>query len=293
MSRYRVKAIKHIKSIPPLSRVTLGITRMIADENYAIDELVRLIETDLTLAGRCLQSINSPLYGLKSRVDTIGRAVVMLGARNIAAMALQTGLSTVFRMNLEGYDSSQEDLWNNGLRTAIAARRVMRDLLSRPELGDIAYATGLMHDLGKIVISDFLREKSRQYIEQVYHEHEGNFLAAEDAMFGTNHTLIGEQIAQSWHLPPSFAAVMRYHHAPSEAPEEHRALAVAAHLGDMFSMMLGDGTALDSMDYPIDAIVDSFLTRGPDWETHVFPKLLLDIDNEYRTAIELSGGPDV
>ncbi|MCG8671360.1 MAG: HDOD domain-containing protein, partial [Pseudomonadales bacterium] len=243
-----------------------------------------------------LQSINSPLYGLKSRVETIQRAVLLLGARNIAAMALQTGLSTVFKMNMEGYDSADEDLWSNGLRTAIAARRVMKQLLDRPDQADIAYATGLMHDLGKIVTSEFLREKSRQYIENVYREHEGNFLAAENALFGTNHVLIGESIAKNWHLPESFAIVMRYHHTPSEAPEEYRELAIATHLGDHFSMMAGAGTILDSMDYPIDPIVDRYVKRDAKWETYTFPKLLLDIDKEYQKAVGFSsesGGNDV
>ncbi|MDJ0838155.1 MAG: HDOD domain-containing protein [Acidobacteriota bacterium] len=296
MSRYKVKAIKHIKSMPPLSRATLGITRMIADENYNIADLVRLIETDITLAGRCLQSINSPLYGLKSRVETINRAVVLLGARNIAAMALQTGLSTVFKMNLEGYDSDQEDLWRNGLRTAIASRKIMIELMDDKKLADTAYATGLMHDIGKVVTAEFLREKSKQFVESAYIENEGNFLAAEDALFGINHTVIGEHIAKNWHLPESFAAVMRYHHTPSEAPEEYRSLAVSVHLGDTFSMMAGTGTYLDSMDYPVDPIVDHYIKRDAAWNTITFPKLLLDIDKEYQDALQLSGesgGSDV
>ena len=288
MSRFHIKAIKHIKSMPPLSRATVGITRLIADENYHIEGLIKLIETDVTLAGRCLQSINSPLYGLRTQVETIHRAVVLLGARNIAAMALQTGLSTVFKINLDGYDSTHEDLWRNGLRTAIASRRIVRDLF-KEEYGDIAYATGLMHDIGKVVTSEFLREMSKLFIEATYREHDGNFLAAEDALFGTNHTVIGQQIAQNWNLPESFATVMRYHHRPSEAPEEYRGLVVAVHLGDTFSMMAGTGTKLDNMDYPLDAITDTFIKRDPKWEVLTFPRLLLDIDKEFQEALRLSG----
>jgi len=290
MSRYRVKAIRHIKSIPPLSRATLGITQMIADEDYAIDELVGLIETDMTLAGRCLQSINSPLYGLKAQIDTIARAVVLLGARNIAAMALQTALSGVFRMNLEGYDSGHEELWHNGLRTAIGARLITAELLGEPGLADKAYACALMHDLGKIVISELLREIPRERVEEVHRDHAGNFLAAEDALFGTNHAILGQSIAESWHLPESFAMVMRYHHTPSEAPEPFRILALAAHLGDIFSMMAGTHTHLDNMNYPLDPIADEYISRDETWETATFPRLLLEIDDELQKAVMTSGG---
>lgn len=293
MSRYKVKAIKQVKSMPPLSRATLGITKLISDENYETDTLVSLIETDVTLAARCLQSINSPLYGLKTQVETIHRAVVLLGARNIAAMALQTGLSTVFKMNLEGYDSDQEDLWRNGLRTAIGARKVMQEIIKKPKQADVAYATSLTHDLGKVVLSDFLKEKSKQFVEAAYREHPGNFLEAENAMFGLDHTQIGENIAKSWNLPESFAVVMRRHHKPSEAPEEYRDLCVACHLGDIFSMMAGSGTQLDNLDYGVDPIVNTYITRDAVWETQTFPKLLLDIDTEFQTAMnfsEQSGG---
>ena len=79
MMDYRAKAISRIESLPPVSNSTLSIITMISEENYATQELVQLIEMDLTLAGRCLQMVNSPIYGLKNKVTTVRRAVVLLG----------------------------------------------------------------------------------------------------------------------------------------------------------------------------------------------------------------------
>ncbi len=124
-----------IKSLPPISSTTLEITHLISNQSYRTADLVKLIETDLTLASKCLQMVNSPLFGLKAKVATIQRAVVLLGSNTVANIALQTGMSKIFKEDLVGYNSTKEDLWQHGLRTAIASRLVAERLLCKEQAG--------------------------------------------------------------------------------------------------------------------------------------------------------------
>jgi putative nucleotidyltransferase with HDIG domain len=247
---------------------------------------VRLIETDLTLASKCLQMVNSPIFGLKAKIGTIQRAVVLLGANTVANIALQTGMSKVFKEDLLGYNSTKEDLWQHGLRTAIASRLVAERLLGKENNG-VAYAAGLLHDIGKVIISNYLEHNDVTNLSP--DSPQDNFLKVEFNALGIDHAKVGAMVAEKWNLPEPIRAVILHHHRPSESPESFTDLAFAVHMGDLFAMMAGSNTQLDGMAYPIDPIAETYVKRDATWEIETFPRLLLDIDTEFRKAIKLSG----
>lgn len=284
-----------INSLPPISTITLGIIRLVSNQTFRTAELVKLIETDLTLAAKCLQMVNSSLFGLKSKVSTIQRAVVLLGSNTVANIALQTSMNKIFKEDLIGYDSTKEDLWLHGLRVAIASRLVCERLIC-PQFAGIAYAAGLLHDVGKIVISNFLEQNYQNITTRGSQREQRNFLEAEQKYLGTNHAIVGEKLAQKWNLPEPISVVIRHHHLPSQAPEEFRELALAVHLGDIFAMLEGFTTRLDGLAYTIDPMAEAYVKRDSAWEIKTYPKLLLEIDSEFVKALKLSaqaGGDDV
>lgn len=279
--------LSRIKSLPLISSTTLEITRLISNQSYRTGDLVKLIETDLTLASKCLQMVNSPLFGLKAKVGTIQRAVVLLGSNTVANIALQTGMSKCFKEDLVGYNSTKEDLWQHGLRTAIASRLITEQLFGLESSG-LAYAAGLLHDIGKIVISDFLEQNYAEFSAPTIMRDHKDFLDAESQKLGCNHAKVGEMVAQKWNLPEPIGVAIQHHHHPSEAPDEYRELTLAVHLGDVFAMLEGYTTQLDGLSYTIDPIAEEYVKKDPAWEIKTYPKLLLEIDSEFVKAIKLS-----
>ncbi len=284
---YAEAAIRRVRSIPPISDATFSIIKLIAKGDYETSELVRIIETDLTLSARCLHMVNSPFYGLRSQVSTIKRAVILLGGITVAHLALQTGLSRMFEVRLNGYGAGSHDLWRHSLRTAIAARQIARLTFSKLSEG-LAYTAGLIHDIGKVVISEFLEDESVQERIRVGDMDPDDFLESERRFFGVDHAEVGANIAESWNLPETLLEAIVHHHRPSLASLESQELCLAVHLGDVFSMLAGAGTGLDTMSYALDPMVDRFIKRDADWELKSFPKLLMDIDAEFQEAMELS-----
>lgn len=287
--------MNRISVLPPISSTTLEITKLISNQSYRTGDLVKLIETDLTLASKCLQMVNSPLFGLKSKVGTIQRAVVLLGSNTVANIALQTGMSKIFKEDLTGYNSTKEDLWQHGLRTAIASRLITEQLFSK-EASGLAYAAGLLHDVGKIVISEFLEANYDEFTAAAAGREQTNFLDAELKNLGTNHAKVGAMVADRWNLPEPIGIVIQHHHRPSEAPPEYKELALSVHLGDIFAMLEGYTTQLDGLSYTIDPIAEEYVKKDAKWEVMTYPKLLLEIDTEFVKAIKLSasvGGNDV
>jgi len=152
----------------------------------------------------------------------------------------------------------------------------------------LAYTAGLLHDIGKIVLSDFFEnEEFAAKVEDGAMDND-DFLGSEERLFGINHAQVGARIAESWNLPQPLQVAILHHHQPSAAPDEFQELCLAVHLGDVFSMLAGVGAGMDSSRYTLDPMVDRFIRRDADWELKSFPKLLGDIETEFREALSLS-----
>jgi len=157
----------------------------------------------------------------------------------------------VFNRPLLGYESQRGELWAHGLRTAIAASTLSP--YSRKEVqAGIAYTAGILHDIGKSVLSKFLTGCSPEMIKRFEEGKIHDFLEAEEEKAGINHCEIGKELAKHWKLPPELQQAISYHHKPAEAEEEHKHLVYVVHLADMVAMMGGTGTGTDNLAYTLD-----------------------------------------
>lgn len=275
--------IARIQAIPPLSPATFSLIEMLANDHFQMKELVRLIEVDLSLSTECLKTVNAASFGLNRPVDTIQRAVSFLGTRRITEIALRTGLGKLLRVKLHGYGAGETDLWEHSLKTALAARLISPHLDSRlhPEL---AYAAGLLHDLGKIVFSPLLERTIGDWATRP-RQHD-SFLALEQELLGSNHAAAGALLAEQWHLPATLTQAIAFHHAPSLCPEPNRNLALAVHLGDLLAMMCGSGCGIDCLYYQLDPLAQERLSRDSAWREEAIWKLILALNHEYVSAIQ-------
>ncbi len=281
MTDFAKLARSRLHRLPPISTTTLKLIELLGNDDYQTGDLVPLIETDVSLAARCLTTVNAPVFGLKRSIASVQHAVTLLGARAVLDLALQLSVRGTYNKALTGYASSPDDLYKHSLYSAIGARLVATRLIpsAKPQQ---AYTAALFHDVGKLVFSEFLSE---QVTEPPPPEQITHFLRFEQSMFGIDHAAVSAEIALEWHLPDTLVQAVAYHHHPGSAPAAHRKTALAVHLGDMFAMMAGFGTQLDNMHYETDPMIDEYVTRDRTWEMQVLPELLLAIHEEYQTVI--------
>ncbi|HEX9654812.1 MAG TPA: HDOD domain-containing protein, partial [bacterium] len=159
--------------------------------------------------------------------------------------------SIIYHSPLEGYESKAGEMWDHSLRSAIAAREVAR-YAKKKVPGGLAFTAGLLHDIGKSIISEFLRGSTQQMTKLCESGQAVDYIQAERAIIGTDHATVGFSLAKNWGLPESLCLAIRDHHQPSLTKDEHRELVYAVHLGDLISMMGGAGTGSDSLAYKVD-----------------------------------------
>ncbi|NOY13197.1 MAG: HDOD domain-containing protein [Deltaproteobacteria bacterium] len=270
-----------IKSVPMLSASASRLLQLTSNSDHQLLDVVNLVKTDANLTARVLKIVNSAAFGLINEITSIDRAISYLGERIVISIAIGDCAGKLFEKELSGYEAAGGDLWKHDLRTAIAAREIVvqTELEVSP---DLAFTAGLLHDIGKSLISDYLQGTVPEAIELISSQDSLDYLEAEEKIIGVDHTLAGFELAQAWQLPEELAEVILYHHQPGNASEEFRLLVYAVHLGDNIAMLGGFGTGSDSMQYRLDPKYTDYITLSP----KTLANVMLTVDMEFEKLEE-------
>ncbi len=268
--------IADLKRVPELPVSVSRLLAVINDERHGLHDIVTIVRHDAVLTARVLKVANSAAYALPVPVTTIDRAVPVLGESMIIGITLAESVAALHHRKLDGYAAETGSLWRHDLLTAVAARRLARFAHKAVE-ADLAFTCGLLHDLGKAVLSAHLAGVVTEVLARLEREDETSYLDAEAGLLGTTHAEVGLALARRWRLPAPLDVVMAHHHRPHKAPREWRTLTYIVHLADMAAMMLGMGTGSDTLRYRL----------APDYERYVgvnaedLADLLVNVKEEF------------
>ncbi|MFH1734452.1 MAG: HDOD domain-containing protein, partial [bacterium] len=238
-----------VTNVPMLPQVVMRLLTLIGNSDHSFHEVVKIVESDAALTARILRVSNSAAFFRGNQVHSVSKAILQLGEKMVAGIAIGSCTSDVFKSPLHGYESAEGELWDHSLRTAIASREIASKF-AKGVGTDLAFTAGLLHDIGKAILSEFLKGSTREMAQKC---DAGNtdFLQAEIEHSGTNHAAVGGVLASHWNLPIAIAEAIQHHHSPAAAVDEFRALVYAVHLGDLVAMMGGTGTGADTLAYKI------------------------------------------
>ena len=255
----RMKEIlQKARSLPPLPHSVTNLMKVMADEKHSLNDIVRIVELDTTLTAVALKAVNSAAFGLREPVTSIARAVSFLGEKSMVGMALSASAPDVFDKELGGYESRRGEMWAHSLKTALAAREMAP--AAREEVNqEMVFTAGMLHDIGKSILSHFLIGQAPEMLASVDRGDAQDYLEAEKQAVGVDHCEAGFELARAWRLPAPLAEVIRFHHKPGEADEEHRTLVYLVHLGDITAMMTGSSTGADALGYDLDESFADFV----------------------------------
>ena len=277
---------KIVKSVPMLSASASQLLQIAAQADHDLMDVIRLVKTDANLTARVLKIVNSAAFGLVNNITSIDRAISYLGERIVVGIAVGDCAGKLLEKELSGYESAGGDLWKHDLRTAIASREVV--IQSGADISpELAFTAGLLHDIGKALISDYLHGTVPDAIELITNEEGLDYIDAEENLIGFDHTKAGYELAKAWQLPDELAEVILHHHEPEKAQEDFRALVYAVHLGDNIAMMGGFGTGSDSMRYKLDQRYTDYIKIGP----KTLATIMLNVDIEFEKLEGSFNGP--
>ncbi len=203
--------IAHVDNLPPLPTVVAQLLKLLQDDNTTALQVEELLKQDPTLAARILRLVNSAFFALRNKISSIPHAVVLLGYKTIKNLVLAASVYKLVNGAFPGYGYKEAGLWHHSVMTANWSEKLAK-LLGWPteEVQEI-FVVGLLHDIGKIVMSTYVGEHVKDMISCLL-ETKGDLVCAEQNLIGVDHAEIGARIAEKWNFPDNLSHIINKHH---------------------------------------------------------------------------------
>jgi putative nucleotidyltransferase with HDIG domain len=245
-----------IKDLKPIPQVALKILRMINEDLYEIDALTEEIRKDQVISARTLQLCNSAIFSNRKKIETLEHAVVMLGQRLLQKFVISASLNNFFSQCGMGYSLCKGGIYHHAISTATIAEQLAG--LTGKISPSLAYTAGLLHDIGKVVLDQYIYADFPFFYRQLNEEGK-NLVEVEKNLLGIDHTEAGSELAHSWSLPESLTEIITYHHKPENAVQNTELVHII-YLADL--LMSRFNTSLELERLNTEALVSRLKTIG-------------------------------
>ena len=185
--------------LPACPSTLVKLSLLMADDDSTVDQLAALIETDMALSSAVVRTVNSALFGLLKRVESVHEGIRYLGMAQVAGLTYEIGLRGAFPPS-----PLLQTIWDRAGVRGLAMGRIARQLDVDPWL---AHTTGLFAESGRAVLYAYDRARYDQLHGSV--PDEVSLCAAEVEAFGVSHAALGGALCQSWGLSRDVADTVR------------------------------------------------------------------------------------
>ncbi len=229
--------------VPAQPESLVKLSLLLADEDVNMQAVGALIESDMALASAVLKAVNSSLYGLAGRVQTVQQAITYLGTREVASVTFEMGLRAVFPAAPE-----LEPVWERASVRGLLMGRIGSALGVDPWA---AHSAGLFEECGKAVLFRHAPERYGPLLKIARNDEELLFLEHQE--FGVSHDALGAALCETWGLAPAAVHSVRFHvivNTTRELPMQVPRRAICA-LSALANALMTDPDTLDAVAHAV------------------------------------------
>ena len=233
-------------TLPEVPSIVFELNDVIANPCSSADDIAEVVQKSPSLTAMLLKLVNSTFYSFPTKIDKISSAVILIGTKEIAGLALGISILTTF----DKIPKKIVDMFQF-LKHSFACGIIARMLATQKGIPHTEqfFVSGLLHDLGRLILYSNFPEDSFNIIHLSRTTNKLLFEVESDCL-GCNHSHVARFLIKQWNLPISLENNVFYHHNPSEAP--HLVSATLVHLADIITNGLGIGTSGERFVSPLD-----------------------------------------
>jgi len=267
--------VRGIRQLEPLPVTAHRLLAMLHGEDVSLNAIAELIEFDQAIAAMVLRSATTIRHAGRT-TPTVHEAVLRLGTVALLDLVLE-GYLKKLRTSTPLYDLSEQDLWSHGAAAQFAIRALEAE---RPQakLPPLTGTAALLHDIGKLIVSRYLKTDSRELATHA-RKRATTFVEAERELLGVDHAVVGAAMAEAWQFPQPIIDAIRLHHSPPFTRPTVMLDAVA--IANVVAKTIATGLGAEGLNFAVDP--GSYQRLGVDFAT--FGRVCLQTDAWLRDVV--------
>lgn len=206
--------INQATNLPKIPKVVQELLSSFNSQDSNADDIAAKLSQDQTLTAKVLRMANSSHFGGNRTIGTVNDAVVLLGLGSLKTLVMASGIASAIKAP-PSVDINE--FWRHSFATAGIARWICQ-FSDKDVDRDLAFTTGMMHNVGEILIGILCPGDAKAMATLV--EQGANRADLEKSRLGFDHTEAGAELASRWKFPEEMAAAIRYQLMPAEAKPE-------------------------------------------------------------------------
>ena len=197
----------HLVSLP---EIRIRVNELLDEPNITAAELGNIICQDTSLTARLLKIVNSSYYGFEAKIETVSRAVEVVGLRELRGLVIaDSAVETFSHVSKEILNNIR--FWRHSLYCGVIARLLAEQchVLHSERL----FVAGLLHDIGKLIIAHRLPNETRMIQLEATQGLRSEYEIEQDFL-GFNHSEVGGELMKEWNMPETLIESVANHHSP-------------------------------------------------------------------------------
>lgn len=212
----RSKILVHAEEMPPTPQILCKIQSCMQDPSSDLQDLVKLIRMDATLAAQIVRLSNSSYYGCAIPSENVMEAVQRLGFREVHRLVGLVASKQLFGAAAPVYRMKAGELWDLSITRAIA----MDAYAKRAGVNnDTAYTVGLLHGIGKIIVNKCTLEAGLSFYDED-DDAEPITPEFEKRILGFHFAEVGGILLESWKFTQEIILPVKFQISPEDAPDQ-------------------------------------------------------------------------
>lgn len=272
------RLVDGVTQVASLPEIYFKIEAALEDPRTSNQNIADILSGDSALTARMLRLANSSFFNFPGRIQNVTQAITIIGMRQLREVVLASSIVGVFK-DVPDDLVDMDQFWRHSIGCGVACR-VMATLRRESNI-ETAFVTGLLHDIGRLVLYKERPTDMGQLIEQCRIDN-GLLHVAEQAHFGFDHAEVGGLLLQEWRLPKRLVESTFHHHRPERA-KDYGAESALVHVGNILTSALQLGSSGEHFVTPLSGDAWTQLGLAPSAIDLIVPEM----EKQYTVAVDM------